>query len=228
MTPSDPAAIRSCSSRSPGTNRRQYATCNGTPRSAASDADTRATEAVSPHGFSHRIGTPRAATSAMMPSCWSVGAAISTPSSEPASSSAATLENTATPGAATAARAAEKPSQPPSREELPVMRLLRGGPREPLRAARQDVLLDHQPAAERHRAQPVKHRVRVEVAAAERAERLPDPDLGHRRLVGDDLAHDSEPGVLEVHVVDPVAEIPQHRHRVAAAEKHVPGLQAQP
>ena len=38
----------------------------------------------------------------------------------------------------------------------------------------------------------------------------------------------AEPGVLQVHVVDPVAEVAQHRHRVAAAEQHVPGLQAQP
>src|SRR6202050_4233179 len=248
MAPSDPAAIRPRSSRSPGTNLRQYATCKGTPAAAAEDAEARADAAVSPHGFSHSIGTPRSATSPMMVPCWVVGATMSTPSSCPRSSIAATLEYTRPPREATTSpppartrgrpagasapsaprRSAQAgtppPSQPPRGEKRPVVLLLRGGLREPLRAARQDVLLDHQPAAERHRAQPVKHRVRVEVAAAERAERLPGPDLGHRRLICDDLAHDSKPGVFEVHVVDPVAEIPQHRHRVAAAEQHVPGL----
>ena len=108
------------------------------------------------------------------------------------------------------------------------MPLLGRRPREPLGAARQDVLLDHQPAAERDPAQAVQHGVGVQVAAAQRAERLPGPDLGHRRLVRDDLGHDRQPGVLEVHVVDPVAQVAQHGHRVAAAEQHVPGLQAQP
>ena len=54
--------------------------------------------------------------------------------------------------------------------------------------------------------------VRVEVPVAQLAERFPGPDLGHRRPVGDDPLHHRPPGVLEVHVVDPVTEVPQHRH----------------
>src|SRR5580692_4582415 len=283
MTPSSPAAIRSCSCRRPGTNRRQYATWSGTPAAAATAADACAAAAVSPHGFSHKMGSPRAATSAMIAPCWSVGAAMSTPSSAVRSSISATLWWTATPGAATASRAAGdisamavtfttsepararrwvRPMRPaPIRpipngamvtavasrycapltvlllqcllqaargQELAVVPLLGRRAREPLGAARQDVLFDHQPAAERDPAQALQHGVGVQVAAAQRAERLPGPDLGHRRLVRDDLGHDRQPGVLEVHVVDPVAEVAEHGHRVAAAEQHVPGLQAQP
>src|SRR6516164_11587942 len=88
------------------------------------------------------------------------------------------------------------PSEPSRREELAVVPLLGRGPREPFGTARQDVLLDHQPAAERDPAQAVQYGIGVQVAVAQRAERLPGPDLGHRRLVGDDLSHDRQPRVL--------------------------------
>src|SRR5580658_1382224 len=275
MTPRSPAAIRSCSCRRPGTNRRQYATCSGTPACA----EARAAAAVSPHGFSHKMGSPRAATSAMTAPCWSVGAAMSTPSSSAWSSISFTLSCTLTPGAATSARAAAdgsamavtltrsepararrwvRPIRPaPTRpipngamvpalvsrysiwfdsaclqasrgEELPVVPLLGRGAGEPFGAARQDVLLDHQPAAERDLAQAVQHGIGVQVTAAQRADRLPGPDLGHRRLVRDDRGHDRQPGLLDVHVVGPVADVPEHGHRVAAAQQHMPGLQAEP
>src|SRR5207248_504403 len=47
-------------------------------------------------------------------------------------------------------------SQPPRREKGPVEPLVLGRLREPLRAARQDVLLHHQPTAEGNAAQAVK------------------------------------------------------------------------
>src|SRR6516225_4025762 len=50
-------------------------------------------------------------------------------------------------------------SQPPFGQERAVVPLLGGGPREAFRAARQDVLLHHQPAAERDLPQPAEHGV---------------------------------------------------------------------
>src|SRR6516225_3742792 len=73
-------------------------------------------------------------------------------------------------------------SQPPRGEEGTVEPLLLRGAREPLRAARQDVLLHHQPAPERQAAQAGQHGVHVEVAVAEGAERLAGPDLGRLGL----------------------------------------------
>src|SRR6516165_8385155 len=119
-------------------------------------------------------------------------------------------------------------SQPPRGEEGPVEVLLPRGAREPFRAARQDVLLHHQPATEGHAAQAVKHGIHVEVTVAEGAERLAGPDLGRLRPVGLDPVADRQRGVLEVHVVDALSPVPEHGHRVAPAEHHVPGLQAQP
>jgi len=84
--PSSPAAIRSRSARSGGTYRRQYATWNGTPAAAAAATAARVCAAVTPHGFSHKIGSPRAAASAMIVPCWSLGAVIRTPSSAALSS----------------------------------------------------------------------------------------------------------------------------------------------
>ena len=84
--PSSPAAIRSRSPASAGTYRRQYATWNGTPAAAAACTAARVCAAVTPHGFSHRIGRPRAATSEMISPCWSLGAVIRTPSTAAPSS----------------------------------------------------------------------------------------------------------------------------------------------
>src|SRR6516225_3055603 len=119
-------------------------------------------------------------------------------------------------------------SQPPRGEEGPVEALFLRGAREPFRAARQDVLLHHQPAAERHAAQAVQHGVHVQVTVAEGAERLAGPDLGRLRPVGLDPVPDRQRGVLEMHVVDAPAPVPEHGHRVSPAEHHVPGFQAQP
>src|SRR5215831_18899867 len=106
-------------------------------------------------------------------------------------------------------------SQPPRREEGPVEALLLRGAREPFRAARQDVLLYHQPAAERRAAQPVQHGVHVEVAVAEGAERLASPDLGRLRPVGLDPVPDRQRGILEMHVVDAPAPVPEQGDRAS-------------
>src|SRR5215472_8542378 len=119
-------------------------------------------------------------------------------------------------------------SEPSLRKKGTVVPLFLGRPREPLRAAGQDVLLHHQPAAERDAPQAVQDGVHVEVAVAELAERLAGPDVGRGPAVGDDPGHDGAHAILQVHVVDAVAPVPEHGDRVTAAHHHVPGLQAEP
>src|SRR5215470_14768843 len=89
-------------------------------------------------------------------------------------------------------------SEPPFGEIFAVVALFDRRPGEPFPAAGQDVLLYDQPPAERDAPQAVQDAGHVEVAAAERAERLAGPDLGHWRAVGDDPGHDRAHGVLEV------------------------------
>ena len=68
-------------------------------------ADARAAAAVRPHGFSQSIGSPAAVTCAISALCWSVGAAISTPSIAAASSMSARLAYAAAPEPASSALA---------------------------------------------------------------------------------------------------------------------------
>src|SRR3984885_1457613 len=208
MPPSSPAAIRSRAARSAGTYRRQYATCSGTPAAAAVCAAALASAEVSPQGFSHRIGRPRAATSPMSRTCWSLGAAMRTPSSSERSSISDTLACSGSPapasparacsdGSATAATATSSEpaiarrrgrpmrpaaatpgrnaatSQPPGGQVRAVVALVLRGPGEALGGAREDVLLDDQPALEADAVQAVEDGLNVKVAVAERAERLP-------------------------------------------------------
>src|ERR1700733_1724427 len=213
MPPSSPAAIWSRAARSAGTYRRQYATCSGTPAAAAVCAADDASEELSPHGFSHRIGRPCAATSPMSRTCWSLGAAMRTPSSSERSSISDTLACSGSPaparpaparparvcseGSATAAIATSSEpaiarrwvrpmrpapaspsrnaatSQPPGGQVRAVVALVLRGPGEPLGGAREDVLLDDQPALEADAVQAVEDGLNVKVAVAERAERLP-------------------------------------------------------
>ena len=63
-------------------------------------------------------------------------------------------------------------SQPPGGQERAVVALVLRGPGEPLGGAREDVLLDHQPALEADAPQAVEDGLNVKVAVAERAERL--------------------------------------------------------
>src|SRR5437660_4544739 len=58
-------------------------------------------------------------------------------------------------------------SQTPFGQERAVVPLFGGGPREPFGATGEDVLLDHQPAAERDLPQPAEHGVRVEIAVTQ-------------------------------------------------------------
>ena len=50
----------------------------------------------------------------------------------------------------------------------------------------------------------------------------------HGSRLGDDLLQPVEPGVLEVHVVDPARPVADGRDRVAPSEQQVPGVKAQP
>ena len=105
-SPRSPAAMRRRSSTSSGTKRRQYPIWSRTPAAAAARVAVAVSAARSPHGFSHRIGTPAAANVSTSSTCRSVGAAIRTPSKPPRASSSATVEYTSTPSAATSLRMA--------------------------------------------------------------------------------------------------------------------------
>ena len=84
-SPSSPAAIRSRSVRSAGTNRRQYATCSR----VGSAAIARVSAVVRPHGFSQSTGSP-SSDSAVTTSTWKrVGTQTRAPSTSGRSASVA-------------------------------------------------------------------------------------------------------------------------------------------
>src|SRR5690242_14560658 len=93
---------------------------------------------------------------------------------------------------------------------------------------RQDVLLDDQPTRIGDLIERAEHADDVDVAVAERAERLAAPDLLDGRGLRDDLLEAREAGVLEVHLVDPRRPVPDRRDRLTAAEQEVSGVQTKP
>src|SRR5690242_429427 len=92
---------------------------------------------------------------------------------------------------------------------------------------RQDVLLDDDPAAVRL-AHLVEHRVDVEVALAQAAERLSPPDLGDRGRLAHDVLDHRAPRVFQMEMVDPSPPRPDRYRRVAAAEEEMAGVKAEP
>src|ERR1700689_1191469 len=114
-------------------------------------------------------GSPAPASPARVCSDGSATAATAT-SSEPAI--ARRWVRPMRPGPASPSRNAAT-SQPPGGQIRPVVALVLRGPGEALGGAREDVLLDHQPALEADAGQAVEDGLNVKGAVAERAERLP-------------------------------------------------------
>src|SRR5438034_890770 len=128
----------------------------------------------------------------------------------------------------TCRRGSRAASEPAGGEKRPIGALVVGRLGEPGGVGGEDVLLDDEPPAEADLGSGPQHAVDVDVALAQAREHLARPDRRGRFAGGDDLCEAVQADVLEVEVVDAGAPPSEERDRVAATDRQVTGVEAEP